>query len=130
MAEGTARSALMLRLEACSERFDPVDDRWRRQVDELLTDLCIEVGPVVRDRATVRGMKGGVDSALLAVGSATTAGVIPLLTAWISRDRTRSLKVSWHADGRVHEVEIRGDDVDSMASETLPLLLRQLGQHD
>ena len=132
MAEGTARGALMLRLEAGSERFDPVDDRWQRQVDELLTDLCIEVGPAVRRRAgarDARGVWGGPEAAVVAVGSATIGGVVPLLTAWILRDRTRSLKLSWDDDGILHEIELRADDVDPTSSATLPLLLEQLGRH-
>lgn len=130
MADEMARGAVMLRLEAVSDRFDPVDGRWQSQVEALLTGLPDEA-QVVREMAPAPGSKGGIESVVLALVSAdVVVGVLQVVQAWITRDRSRSVALSWHADGTWQRVEVRGDDLESTVRHVLPVLVEQLGKAD
>jgi NADPH-dependent glutamate synthase beta subunit-like oxidoreductase len=106
-------ATLDLVIEPRSERFDDADDRWRSQVSDLYRDLDSEVGGIRRTSAHVAGTKGTVDTVILALGSAgafTTA--VEFLRAWLTRDRSRRLDVSWEVDGGTERVSVSGDAID------------------
>ena len=103
-------------LEPRTDRFDPDDDRWRSQVSDLVNGLDAEVGGIRREAERVAGAKGAVDTVILALGSAgafTTA--VEFLRAWLHRDRTRRLDLSWEVDGRTERVTVSGNAVDLTA---------------
>jgi hypothetical protein len=112
--------AVELRLEPVSERFDSSDDRWLDQVAGFVTELQDGVGGVTRQREPVEGTKGALDSILLSLTSAgALTAAVELLKAWLSRDRSRSVKVSWTADGSVQQLELAGSQVDSAAFDQI-----------
>lgn len=120
--------AVELRLEPVSERFDSSDDRWLDQVAGFVTELQDGVGGVTRQREPVEGTKGALDSILLSLTSAgALTAAVELLKAWLSRDRSRSVKVSWTADGSVQQLELAGSQVDSAAfDQVVSAVVKQL----
>ncbi len=110
-----------LRLEPASGRFDMQDDRWLDQVGGLVGELQAGVGGVAMRRAPEPGAKGAIDSIVIPLVSAGgLTAMIELARSWLSRDRTRSLKVSWSADsGAVESIELSGSAVDSARFDDL-----------
>lgn len=103
-----------LTIEPFTTRFHPDDERWRAQVSQLHSALADEIGGVRRHRVPVHGAKGGVETVILALGSAGAfTAAAEYLRAWLGRDKTRSLEVSWTADGHQHVVTIRGEAMDA-----------------
>jgi hypothetical protein len=103
-------------LEPETAKFDPADDRWREQVAAFYRDLDDEVGGLRREVTPVAESKGGVEAIILALGS---AGVVPaavqFFKSWLSRDRSRSLKVCWMEDGKRQCVSVEGDGIGQEA---------------
>ncbi|MGI9022457.1 MAG: hypothetical protein ACR2HV_04355 [Acidimicrobiales bacterium] len=57
---------------------------------------------------------------ILALGSAGAfTASVEYLRAWLGRDKSRSLEVSWSADGEEHTVSIRGDGMDNASFQAL-----------
>jgi hypothetical protein len=101
-----------LRLEPVSGRFDPLDDQWLIQVGEFVVELNHEVGGVERLSQPVPGTKGSAGHILLSLGSAgVLTASVEFFKAWLGRDQTRSLKVTWTADGGLQTVELSGTDL-------------------
>src|SRR5262245_25244248 len=67
---GSGGPGLELRLSAQSDRFDADDESWLAQEADLLADLRREVGGVRRDLQAVPGVKGMVETVIMALGSA------------------------------------------------------------
>jgi hypothetical protein len=112
----SSSAALDLVIEPRTERFDPDDDRWRRQVSDLVNGLDAEVGGIRRESEQVPGAKGTVDTVILALGSAGAfTATVEFLRAWLTRDRSRRLDLSWEADGRTEHVTVSGDAIDMTA---------------
>jgi hypothetical protein len=103
-------------------KFDPEDERWRDQVAALHTALCEEAwdgSPAQRARAGPEG--GGVDAVVLALGSsdALTAAVA-CFRAWLARDKTRTLTVTWTDEaGAERTVQVSGDNIDQASFQVL-----------
>jgi len=109
-----------LHVEPGSERFDASDDRWLDQVGAFRSELARDVGGVRLAQTPVEGTKGLVDSILLSVGSAGGLTVaVEFFKAWLQRDDTRSLTVSWHESGTVHRIELTGRAVDDSVLQRL-----------
>lgn len=109
-----------LRLEPLSGRFDMDDGRWLDQVDGLVGELRDQAGNVATRRTPEAGTKGGVDAIVIPVISAGgLTAVIELARSWLTRDRTRSLKVSWSDRGTVESIELSGAEVDSTRFDDL-----------
>jgi len=113
--------AFELRIEPGTGRFDPDDDRWRTQVSQLYSGLRDEAGGEVRHHHVgVEGTKGGIDTVILALGSAGAfTASVEYLRAWLGRDKSRSLDVTWSAEGQEHTVSIRGDGMDDASFQAL-----------
>jgi hypothetical protein len=106
-------SRVELRLEPTSDRYDAADDRWLDQVAAFVSELRSEVGDVDVQREPVAGAKGFLDTIVLPLASAgAVTGTIEMLKAWLGRDRSRSVKVTWAADGGVQQLELAGNSVD------------------
>jgi hypothetical protein len=100
-------------VEPVSERFDPLDDRWLAQVAHLATELGREVGGVRRRSAPAAGKKGDLGAIVLALGSAGAfTAAVEVLKAFVARDQGRSVRLSWHEDGRLASLEVSGRGVD------------------
>ncbi|MDQ6796624.1 MAG: hypothetical protein M3011_01135 [Actinomycetota bacterium] len=115
-----SQGELELRIEPGTSRFDPEDDRWRSQVSQLYSGLHDEVGGLRRDHVSVPGAKGEIANVIIAIGSAGGfTAMAEYLRAWLGRDKSRSLDVSWSADGEEHTVSIRGDGMDNASFQAL-----------
>jgi Effector Associated Constant Component 1 len=113
-----------LRIEPGTERFDPLDERWGRQVGDFVTELNHEVGGVSRTHEPMPGAKGAIGDIVLTLSSAgALTGAIELFKAWLGRDDTRSLKVSFSDGGDLQTVELAGTDVDE---DTLGQIVRAM----
>jgi hypothetical protein len=102
-------------------KFDPEDQRWRDQVAALHAMLSEEAGAVSLRRVARRGAKGALDSAILALGSsgALTAAVA-CFRAWLKRDKTRTLTVTWTDEaGAEHRATVTGDNLDETSFQAL-----------
>ncbi len=109
-----------LRIEPGTSRFDPDDDRWRAQVSQLYSGLGDEVGGIRRDDVSVPGTKGEISNVILSLGSAGAfTAMAEYLRAWLGRDKSRSLDVSWTVDGEEHSVSIRGESMDNASFQAL-----------
>jgi len=109
-----------LRIEPGTDKFDPDDDRWRTQVSRLYSGLGDEVGGIRRDHVSAPGAKGEIANVIIAIGSAGGfTAMAEYLRAWLGRDKSRSLDVSWSADGQEHTVSIRGDGMDNASFQAL-----------
>ena len=96
-----------------TSRYDPEDDRWRVQISQLLLGLQQEVGGVRRDSIPSAGTKGGVESIVVALGSAGAfTATVEFVRAWLGRDRSRSLEISWSAEGARRVISVTGDAID------------------
>jgi hypothetical protein len=98
-----------LKIEPSSDRFDPLDDRWLEQVDGFAGELDQELGGVERERRPVDGGKGfDLASIVLSLGSAGAfTATVELVKSWLSRDRSRSVRLSWSETAR-SAVELKG----------------------
>lgn len=109
-----------LLIEPGTGRYDPDDERWRRQVSDLYRDLDRDVGDLRRERAPVPGTKGAVESIVLALGSAGAFTVaLDFFRAWLARDRSRSLDISWTVDGVQEQITVRGDAIDASTLQAI-----------
>ncbi len=103
-----------------SSRFDPSDDRWHEQVGEFGAALVREVGGARRERIPVPGTKGGIELIVIALGSAGVfTAAVQFFTAWLHRDRTRSLEVTYTVDGREETIWISGESISNEVLGTL-----------
>lgn len=103
-----------------TEKYDPEDDRWRQQVTGFYGDLEREVGPVERVRTPVEGTKGGAETVILALGSAGAfTAAVQFFRAWLGRDRSRSLEISWSDGKDTRTVAVKGDAIDDSALEEI-----------
>jgi hypothetical protein len=110
-----------VKIEPSSDRFDPLDDRWLEQVDGFADELDQEVGGVARERRPVDGGKGfDLASIVLSLGSAGAfTATVELVKSWLSRDRSRSVRLSWSETGEVREVELKGSDLDDASFDEI-----------
>jgi len=109
-----------LRVEPRTDRFDPDDDRWRDQVSAFYRELDDEVGGVHREHVGVAGTKGGLETVVLALGSAGAfTAAVEVVRSWLGRDRSRSLDIAWSSEGATRRVTVRGEHIDGSALRAL-----------
>lgn len=109
-------------------RFDEDDERWAAQRAALYGDLRREVGSVRLRQDQADGYKGASETIILALG---TAGVFQAATscfqAWLARDRTRRIELSWTRDGAAESLVVEGRNIDDDTFRRLEAKLEQLG---
>jgi len=116
-------------LEPRTDRYDPDDDRWRNQVGDFVASLRDEVDGVRRELTPVPGTKGSVESLVVSLGSAGAfTAALEFFRAWLGRDRSRSLDITWHTEDGKHHVSIQGDSIDQSTLQFVAeAASRQLG---
>jgi hypothetical protein len=113
-----------LTLTTHSDRFDTDDDAWVAQEADLMAALRAEV-PVRRDMVAAPGEKGLVESIILALGSAGAfKAAVDCLRAWLARDRTRRIELTWTVDGREERVSLQGTAIDDAEFARLAEIVR------
>jgi len=109
-----------LRLELATDRFDGTDDRWLDQKAQFLRELHAAGADLSTERSAVGGAKGVTDSVLLALGSAgALTASVELIKAWLARDHSRSVKVSWSDGGQLQSVEVSGTRIDDTSLDQI-----------
>jgi len=113
-----------VRISVWNTRFDPRDDRSRRQADDFFRELGRDTGALVRQPAPVPpGAKGSVtDTLLLLTSPAAVAGTVAVTKAWLGRDRDRRVRIDWEEAGQRRSVVVEADAADT---ETLRVALEQ-----
>jgi hypothetical protein len=107
-------------VEPKSDRLEAADPRWRDQVVALFRDLRLEDVNVQTRSTPVAGEKGATTEIVLALGSSgAIAAVVTTFQAWLARDRTRSLDITWEEGDRRRFVSINADDVDADVFEEI-----------
>ncbi len=122
--------ALELVIQPRSEKYDPEDDRWREQMSDFFLSLDKEVGDVRREIVPVEGTKGGAASIILALGSAGAFTVtLDYFRAWLNRDKSRRLDISWSVGGQQETITASGDAIDQSTMKTLAdAMAKRLGE--
>jgi hypothetical protein len=65
------------------------------------------------ERTPVPGSKGALDSVIISLTSASSVtAAIEVVKAWLTRDKTRSIKVSFGPAGALQDVELSGANLD------------------
>ncbi len=101
------------RIEPSNADYDPNDDRWMDQVNDLVNELQIEVGEVHKEQTAVHGMKGGMEVLELILGSVdVVSSAVDMFKAWLGRDQSRSLEISIERDGKVEKIAVSGNRID------------------
>lgn len=105
--------AVEVELIAESDRYDVEDTRWSEQVALLLRDLRLEGAGVRVVSTSAAGSKGGVETVILALGSAQAfTAAVKVFKAWLARDRTRSLSILVQEGNTRRQLVIKGVDLD------------------
>ncbi|MFF2641745.1 hypothetical protein ACFVUB_18065 [Streptomyces niveus] len=100
--------------------FDAEDERWLRQIADLVTTLREEVGAVSHSRIPEPDTKGASSQLILALGSAgALTAAVNCFRAWLRRDKTRTLTVTWDDDGTEQTVTVTGDGIDQASFQAL-----------
>jgi hypothetical protein len=93
-----------------SDSYEAEDDRWLAQVAGLYDDLRNGGIPLWEDSRPDPGTKGDIATVIAALGSAGAfTAAITVIQAWLSRERTRHLKIRWKAGGQWRDVVITAD---------------------
>ena len=101
------------RIDPINQDYDPSDDRWLDQVNELVSDLQRDVGNMHKEVQAVEGKKGGVEALILALGSAgAITAAVEMFKAWISRDQSRELEISVEHGGETRTVRVSASRMD------------------
>lgn len=114
-------SGVELTIVAETLKFNHGDDRWMDQVSTLHAALRTDTGGTFLRGVPEPGMKGTADTVILALGSsgALTAAVA-CFRAWLARDKTRTLTVTWIDDsGTDQTIKVSGSNIDQTSFRTL-----------
>lgn len=114
-----------IRITTLHTSFAPDDDRWLDQVRLLHEELRAEAGPscLLTSAKGSPGTKGALaDVVLLLTAPSVVAGAVRAFTSWLGRDRARSVRLTWNADGRQGQLTVTGESLD-------PATLRAAVEH-
>jgi hypothetical protein len=111
--------AMEIQIAPGSETFEAQDDRWLTQVAGLYDELRAEGVPVREESTPARGEKGDISMIIAALGSAGAfTAAITVIQSWLSRERTRHVKIRVKDGDEVKEIDFDGD-TDSATMERL-----------
>lgn len=104
-----------------TDRYDAASRQWRAQAAELHASLRDEVGSVSLRSDPAPGSKGAVEAVILALGSSGALVVAEhCFRAWLGRDKTRSLTVTWTDEtGEERKVSVTGERLDQRSFQAL-----------
>lgn len=114
-------SGIELTVTAGTTRFDSEDQRWLDQVAVLHADLREEVEAVSLRGVPKAGAKGAVEVVTLALGSSgVLTAAVASFRAWLARDKTRTLTVTWTDDQGAEQIlTVTGNNVDQASFQAL-----------
>jgi membrane-associated two-gene conflict system component 1 (EACC1) len=101
------------------------DERFARQVDDLVDALREDVGGISARAEPEPGTKGAVAQLVLALGSSgAIAAAVTVFKAWLARDKLRKIKIVVRTQGAAREVEITADTANVDELERLLVVAR------
>jgi hypothetical protein len=111
--------AMEIEIAPGSETFEAQDDRWLTQVAGLYDELRAGGVPVREESTPAPGEKGDISMIIAALGSAGAfTAAITVIQSWLSRERTRHVKIRVKDGDEVKEIDFDGD-TDSATMERL-----------
>ena len=122
MPDDSPATSAQFKLVVTSDALPSSDQRWRNQVDGLLTDLKRNGGEVRKEITPVAGGKGGTEAIILALGSSgAIAAAVTIFKVWISRSIDRVMEVEGVVDGRKVKLKITGKMDETTLRQALKL---------
>ena len=104
---------IKFRIEPINEDYDPNDDRWLSQINQLVLDLEEGVGRVNKEANPTVGQKGALEFLSIVLGSKDLiAGAVDMFKDWISRDQKRELVISVERDDKIEKITVSGSRMD------------------
>jgi hypothetical protein len=101
-------------VSASSRAYHEDDDHWLAQVDDLYRALYEGVPGCRIETRPVAGKKGGIQALILAIGSAgALTAAVECFKAWLGRDKSRRIELSWTDGDRKRTAVLEGDAVDA-----------------
>jgi len=121
--------ALEIEIAPGSDTFEAGDDRWHTQVAGLYDELRAGGVPIREESTPAPGEKGDISMVIAALGSAGAfTAVITVIQSWLSRERTRHVKIRVKNGDEVKEIDFDGD-TDSATMERLATeAMKHLGE--
>jgi len=108
-----ANAEVQFQISPVNDDYDPNDDRWLDQVNELVFDLQKEVGDVRQESTAVEGKKGAVAGLILALGSAgAIKAAADMFKTWLDRDQSRELIITVKRNGKTETYKVTGNRMD------------------
>ena len=103
-------TAVEIELAPASDTFAADDERWLAQVAGLHEELQRE-GVSIRSESTpAPGEKGDIPTIIAALGSAgAISALVTVIQSWLSRERTRHLKIRWRSGDETKDLILDGD---------------------
>lgn len=92
-----------------SDDYEPTDPRWRSEVTTLTRALEQQVA-VEQQATAAEGKKFGVIELVAVLGSAgAIRAAVQAFQAWLKRDRSRHLTLTWEIDGQPGRIDLDGE---------------------
>jgi hypothetical protein len=119
--------ALALVVTPASDDYAPTDPRWRNEVGALMRAVEQQV-PVEQKLTPVEGTKLGVVELIAVLGSAgAITAAVQVFQAWLKRDKSRHLVLSWHVRGEQGRIELDAEHASEEGTrEVLTAALEEL----
>ncbi|GIH16141.1 hypothetical protein Raf01_43130 [Rugosimonospora africana] len=114
------KSHLEVEVAPLSVRFDPDDESWSLQCDDLRRELIASVPGARRVDIAQVGTKGTAESVIVALGGAgAISAMVSCFQLWLDRDRSRQIKVTWTRNGIEESLIVTGDGMSAAVLEKL-----------
>ena len=113
-----AENQIEMIIEPGHDEYDRNDQRWIQQINQLYSDLNSELGTVRKDVTPQEGQKGGLESIIIALGSAgVITAAVEIIKAWLGRDRGRHITFKAKVGEEVQELSISGQGMNASQIE-------------
>ena len=113
-------------IEPKSDDFDSNDERWLEQVNDLLVACQEDAGDISRREVVQEGKKGVIQDIVLSIAPEAMQAAVNVFTAWLNRDKTRSLKLKISEGESTREYEVSGKGIkQDKIEEFMKLALEQ-----
>jgi hypothetical protein len=126
------QGTIAVRIDPASTVYDANDAGWRKQAATLGTSLtAANIGAVSKAGDAAEGSKGTLETLIIALGSsgAITAAV-EIFRGWLSRDRSRRLRVTIDSSDGKTTIELDGTSTSDKTVESVMLAALEQARSD
>ncbi|MEV4887787.1 hypothetical protein AB0K48_00150 [Nonomuraea sp. NPDC055795] len=107
-----------------SSRYRLDDVRWSAQARELHTALMHSETGARLLRIPAEGTKGFTETLVVGLTSAgTVTAALGIFKAWLARDKTRRIVVTWTSNGDEGRIVLEGDSLEAGALQLMAVEL-------